>query len=111
MIPRERSQTMNRQQLPLNMGPSLTSAILTGVLGLCSAAAVIMVTYYALRAQVIPRLPLAALVLVFPFAASVATLLLKWRHPSTANTLLTAYFVCALLIVFFATLAVLPPEF
>ena len=107
----QRSQTMNRQQSPLNMRPSLTSAALTAVLGVCSAAAVIMVTYYALRAQVIPRLPLAALVLVFPFSALVATLLLRWRHPGTTNTVLTAYFFCVLLVVFFATLAVLPPEF
>jgi len=103
--------TMNRQPLPLKMRGSFTSAALTGVLGVCSAAAVLMVAYYALRAQLIPPLPLAALALLFPFAALVATLLLKWRHPGTTKIVLTAYFSCVLLVLFFGTLSVLPLEF
>lgn len=107
-----RGQTaMNREQLPVKR-PSLTSAALTGVLGLCLGGAVLIVAYCALRPQVIPRLPLAALVLLFPFSALVATSFVKWRHPGTANrVVLTAYFFCVLLLLFFATLSVLPPEF
>lgn len=101
----------DRQQLPLKMRPSFTSAALTAVLGVGSAAAVIIIVYFGLRPQVIPRLPLAVLVLVFPLSALVSTLGVKWRHPEATKTTLTAYFVCILLLVFFATLAVLPPEF
>ena len=93
------------------MRPSFTSVALTAVLGVCSAAAVITVTYYALRAHVTPRLPLGALLLVFPFSALVATSFLRWRHPGMTKTVLVAYFFFVLLVVFFATLSVLPPEF
>ena len=108
---RQRGQTTMSPHLPINRRSSLTSVALTAVLGVCSAAVVIMVTYFGLRPEVIPRLPLAALVLVFPLSALVGTLLVKWRHPGTTRTILTAYFVGVLLLVFFATMWVLQPDF
>lgn len=102
---------MKPQEADSGKQKSLMSAAVTSLEGVCVAAATLVVAYYGVRAGVIPPLPFTAFVLLFPLSALIGTMWMKWRSPSTPIVTLAAYFLCVLVIVYFATTSVLPLDF